>query len=702
MPLDIAMVIPPTLDLNTPYAAGPRLAAYLRRAGHRVHPIDVSLELFLKVYCRAGLTRIFAAVDPTRLATDHEDVYVNRDRYVEIIDDVVAFLQNRSVAPVSRIIRGGFLPEGPSFRTEAVLDSRSAHGRWGKVDLARYLATQMLFDLMYMIREAVCPHYMVNSYGEKLATSMISFDPMASELARPANVIEDMLAEIAADRFPADLDLACMTCPFPGNLLGSLALGRWLAAHRPRTVRALGGGYPSTELRHLQDARIFDHVDLIVLDDGEVALQQICARLEGEVAAPLHNTYQRVDGRVVFHGPAVPPIPFEDFPAPSYAGFPMDRYVHLIYRQSHISRLLSEGTWMKVTAAHGCYWKKCTFCDITLPYIADYEPLSATRLADHMDAMFAETGQSGFHFTDEACPPALLVALAIELLRRGRTYHWWGNIRYDKAFDPDRCRLLAAAGLITVTGGIEAPSDELLPVIAKGVTVQQLVKVLQAFTLANVRTHGYLIYGFPGETNQNVIDGLEVLRQLVRAGLLHSGYHHNLSVTAHSPLGKQPALFKIRLLKDDFAGFAKNDVRFDYEDGVTRHPMMFASLTRAMTAYDRRAHLDLPVTHWFRGIDLPATTVSPTFVADTMKTAHPGLRERGRACWLGGEPRWSRGLLTVRSERGYLVTREAPRALADLLERCHPRNWSGSGPPTANDLPVEWIAPFRQHGMVLV
>jgi hypothetical protein len=32
-------------------------------------------------------------------------------------------------------------------------------------------------------------------------------------------------------------------------------------------------------------------------------------------------------------------------------------------------RLWSDGRWNKLTVAHGCYWKKCSFCDVGLDYI---------------------------------------------------------------------------------------------------------------------------------------------------------------------------------------------------------------------------------------------------------------------------------------------------------------------------------------------
>src|SRR5262249_51116722 len=531
--LKIAMVVPPISDLNTLYSAAPRLAAWLRKLGHAVDQVDLSLELFLRMFSRAGLERLFAALDPRAIRGEAEDVYYNRDRYVRGIDDAVAFLQGRDPAMAHRIVRGDFLPEGPQFRGQSPRARQASFGRWGKVDLARHLVTLMLLDLTQLF-QTISPHLGFVHYAEKLAASTPSFDGLAAELARPPNAIEAMMIEAAAAAIGDDVDLVCFTCPFPGMLMGSLVIGKWLAAERPRARRGLGGGFPSTELRRVEDPRFFDCFDYLVLDDGEGPLERICARLEGRRDVALHRTFTREGGEVVYHELADAAAPrFRELPAPDYTGHRMDRYIHPISSgENPFDRLLNDGPWLKLTAAHGCYWKKCTFCDIHLAYIDDFDPLSARELADQMDALHAQTGLSSFHFTDEAAPPPLMVNLALELLRRGRCYQYWGDIRYDPGLTPPRCRLLAAAGVIAVTGGIEIASDELLPKIEKGITVPQVTKVLQALASAGILTHAYLIYGFPGETLQDTIDSLETLRQLIRAGLLQSGFYHRFSLTA--------------------------------------------------------------------------------------------------------------------------------------------------------------------------
>ena len=699
MALRIAIVVPPTVDLNTPYASAPRLAGWLRSLGHEVVPLDLSIALFHKIFSRRGLERIFAATDPARLKPDSEDVYRDRDRYIRTIDDVIAYARGTDLTAVNRIISGQFLPEGQHFRVDSRATRRRAFGEWGQADHARYLCGLLVMDIAAFIRDTISTHYYLTSYAEKLTEDAPSFDVIEAAL-ESTSIISTLHDEVIAELVPRDVELVCATCPFPGNLLGALQLGRWLARHMPGCRRALGGGYPSTCLRELDEPRVFDYMDYVVLDDGEVPLRQICARIAGSTDE-LHNTFTREHGRVVFHPPTQGSVPFAELPAPDYRDFPLDRYVDFIYRRNHVSRLLSVGRWLKITAAHGCYWKQCTFCDIHLPYINDYDPIPARELADQMDAMHAQTGLSGFHFTDEAAPPNLLVNLALELLRRGRTYQFWGNARYDKAFTPDRCRLLAAAGMVAITGGIEVASDDLLPVISKGVSVRQLVKVLQAFAGAGIRTHGYLIHGFPRETPQSTVNSLEILRQLSHADILHSGFFHALSVTAHAPLGRDPSRFGIKILGPEFKGFARYSLEFEVDDGVRRRQEIFERLQMAVAAFARGEQLERPVADWLP--DMPRTTIAPTFVRDVMAEPHPGA-DKTRVCWLGGTPQWSRGMLTVTGEHGETYTAQAPKDVAELIARCQPSNWSHTKPPSLADIggQEEWLSSLRPVGFVVV
>jgi hypothetical protein len=282
-------------------------------------------------------------------------------------------------------------------------------------------------------------------------------------------------------------------------------------------------------------------------------------------------------------------------------------------------RLWSDGRWNKLTVAHGCYWKKCSFCDVSLDYIARYESASAALLADRIEAIIAETGQTGFHFVDEAAPPKALKALAEELQRRHRAISWWGNIRFEKSFTPELCRQLAESGCIAVSGGLEVASDRLLTLMNKGVSVEQVARVTRAFTDAGILVHAYLMYGFPSQTVQDTVDALEYVRQLFEAGCLQSGFFHRFACTAHSPVGLHPEHYGITLKPPPPGAFARNDVQFVDPTGVD-HDRLGVALNKALYNYMHGIGLDQDVRAWFDD-RVPRPRVARHFIARALAAA---------------------------------------------------------------------------------
>jgi len=125
-----------------------------------------------------------------------------------------------------------------------------------------------------------------------------------------------------------------------------------------------------------------------------------------------------------------------DIGTPDYADLCSDKYLSVLEVANPMHRLWSDG---RLEQTHACPWLllgKCTFCDVTLGYIKRYEPNKPQVICDRMEAIMAKTGYHGFHFTDEAAPPALLRGLAQEILRRKITVVWWTNIRFESSFNP--------------------------------------------------------------------------------------------------------------------------------------------------------------------------------------------------------------------------------------------------------------------------
>lgn len=649
----LLLVTPPMIQLNTPYPATAYLMGFLRLhaadLGLELTQADASLTLFLRLFSAPLLART-ASVLRQRARTVRRRASVpppiahflkHAKRYVDTVGPAIRFLQRRDPTLAFRIVGRAFLPEGPRFEhlsapatgEPAAFDEQllSAFGTLGTTEQARYLASLYIDDLADVWRIGIDPRFELARYGERLAASATSFEPLHEALTGEPTLVDTTLDELTRELITEPPDVVAVTAPFPGNVYGAFRMARTIRAAVPKAKLILGGGWVNTELRSLRDPRVFDYFDYVTLDDGERPLLNLLMRLRGRQAA-LVRTYVRKGSAVVLENDLTQhDIPQRATGIPTYEGLPLDEYVSVMEMLNPMHRFWSDGRWNKITLAHGCYWKKCSFCDVSLDYIGRYDRPGEDIVMQRIRALIAETHESGFHLVDEAAPPAGMRALAKRLIDEKLSITWWGNIRFEKTFTPELCRLLAAAGCVAVSGGLEVASDRLLELMQKGVTVEQVARVTRAFRDAGIMVHAYLMYGFPTETAQDTIDALERVRQLFAAGCVQSAYWHRFAATAHSPIGLHPGEYGITLRPPRNVTFACNDIEFEDPVG-TDHDFLGSGLRKALYNYMHGVGLEADVRGWFepypqgrrRGgrhhghrrspLSVPGTTVPPDLI----------------------------------------------------------------------------------------
>ncbi len=629
----VLSVIPPMTQLNTPYPSTAYLTGFLRSRGLDAVQEDLALGLVLELFSAAGLQAVRECIHAMPVARRSPLVQAfdaEFERYQATVGPTLAFLQGRDPTLGHRINTRGFLPEGPRFNTlDAYVDPNEpeggdplawAFGSLGLQDRARHLATLYLNDLADVLREAVDPRFEFVRYAESLAMSQPSFEPLAQALAAPMNLVDHTLERLtlqAIERHQPDVVL--VSVPFPGAVYAAFRIAQAIKARHPHIHTVLGGGFVNTELRELGEPRVFDHFDAVTLDAGERPLLALLEHFRGKRSqARLARTFVRVDGVVRYIDIGEADVPFSDVGTPTWDGLPLDRYLSLLDMLNPMHRLWSDGRWNKLTVAHGCYWKKCSFCDVSLDYISRYDAASAETLVDRIQAIVQETRQTGFHFVDEAAPPKSLKALAAELQRRQVAISWWGNIRFEKSFTPELCQQLADSGCIAISGGLEVASDRLLKLMKKGVSVEQVARVTRAFSDAGILVHAYLMYGFPTQTVQDTVDALEYVRQLFEAGCIQSGFFHRFACTVHSPVGQHPAEYGVTLAPLPPGAFAKNDVGFIDPTGVD-HDALGVALKKALYNYMHGIGVEEDVRSWFN-VRVPRTTVPKNRIARALAT----------------------------------------------------------------------------------
>ena len=693
MKVSVLFITPPFTQLNTPYPATAYLKGFLNTKNISSYQCDLGIEVLLQLFSSKGLTEMFASIHPNESYSDNvQQILTLKEEYIHCIDDVIRFLQGKNPTIAALIASRNFLPEAGRFQNTT--DLQWAFGAMGIQDKAKHIATLFLEDLSDLICACVDEHFGFSRYAERLGRCANQFDELHIELQKSFSFIEGILIRLLHEKITlTNPDLVALSVPFPGNLFSAFRCAQWIRQNHPHIKIAMGGGFPNTELRSLKEPRVFDYFDFITLDDGEAPIEQILKYINKEIEQnELKRTWLMHEDQVSYIDQGLcKDYKQADTGTPDYSDLLLDQYISAIEVANPMHSLWSDGRWNKLTMAHGCYWGKCTFCDISLDYIRLYEPITARLLCDRMETIIRQTGTNGFHFVDEAAPPALMRELALEILRRKLIVSWWTNIRFEKSFTRDLCLLLKVSGCIAVSGGLEVASDRLLELIQKGVTVAQVARVTRNFTESGIMVHAYLMYGFPTQTVQETVDSLEMVRQFFKLGILQSAFWHRFAMTAHSPIGMNPEQFNVQKIQDSKVQFAENDIDFIDPSGVNHEQFSFG-LKKSLFNYMQGIGLDEPLQNWFEN-KIPQTTINSNAIETIILEPEWSPKKAHAKIYFSGYVRskeviqkskkgrkWEELLITILHKTNQLqiqVAKEKGEWLCALLQDLGTNKWNG-------------------------
>ena len=653
---DLLLITPPFTQLNTPYPATAYLKGFLNTKDISAFQMDLGIEVIHALFKQETFKELFeiAFENDTIISENCQRIYTLREEYLQPLDEVILFLQGKNQTLARQICTDNFLPQASRF--EQLDDMDWAFGSMGMQDKAKHLATLYLEDLSDFVIECIDENFGFSRYAERLGQSANSFDELYKHLQLDVTFIDAITLSILEKRIQeTQPKLVCISVPFPGNLYSAFRSAQYIKENHPTIKISMGGGFPNTELRSLKEIRVFEFFDYITLDDGELPIELLHKHVVTSEDEPtFKRTFLLENNTVVYIDNSLEKdYKQSEVGTPDYANLFLDKYISVIEIANPMHSLWSDGRWNKLTMAHGCYWGKCTFCDISLDYIKIYEPIAAKTLVNRMEELIVQTGENGFHFVDEAAPPALMKALALEILKRKLTVTWWTNIRFEKNFTQDLCSLLKASGCIAVSGGLEVASDRLLKLIDKGVTVEQVAQVTRNFTEANIMVHSYLMYGYPTQTVQETIDSLEMVRQLFELDILQSGFWHQFAMTAHSPVGMNPVEYGITPNYKDIT-FANNDVEFADSTGIDHTKFSFG-LKKSLFNFMHGIGFEVPVEDWF-DFKVPNTTIDPDFINNSLATETIlSTKPNAKVVWLGATPLVSEFTKTKKGQTRHLL-----------------------------------------------
>ena len=683
--MNVVIIQPPLVQLNTAYPSGAYLASFFRQAGHNVKWHDLSILLFSRIFCKEGLQTLFEksekkALDIAQKAQEKGDTATSsnlyrylsqKDVWAQWIDSITAILKdggttNGSISGRELCHRFLFSPHAPrGNRMETYLENLDHEP---SIDDARFLASLALADLADYITVAFDPEFALVRYGESLAISETSFDDITKGIHSPIletfykPVLNEILNDITSTPTENEKLLVCISVPFPGTFTAGLVTAQhFRQKFNDNAFIVMGGGFVNTELRDTEEKGLGNFIDAISYDRGYGSYQALFE--SGLLTKGTCITQQQkplFKLRLFTNDIIIAPLNEKDDEqakmmqefengktseiVPDYSDIDFSQYPRMTDDTNPMQRIWSDGTWIKAYLAHGCYWHQCAFCDVTLDYVASYRMTHIQNLFYGLKEQTAKHGVYGIHFVDEAMPPKAMEQFASLNAQNGNSISFWGNIRFEKVFSRDIADFLSYGGLIGVSGGIEIATGSGLDDIHKGTDIHSIVNACCAFKEAGILVHAYMIYGYWKERAQDLINSMETLRQFYEAGLLDSSFWHKFTLTRHSRIykewqeGKHPELQPI--FPKNTGLFAKNGLHFE---GEQKSQKFGNGLNAALTSWMHGEALDAPVGSWFN-FKTPLPTIPQDYIEKAITTyehkrdsAYKSPVKLEKCWWLAGQ-----------------------------------------------------------------
>lgn len=715
--LNTVIIQPPLVQLNTPYPSGAYLCDFFKKIYAekkicgKVEWFDLSNDFFHSIFCKQGISKIFEKTFSKALAI--------ADRYEASGDDNTPFQLRRFLSQseswknwidqIIAIVCPGTSAGKISGREFAHEFIRSAHvPRANRVeqylsglthdvstDDAQILSSLALADLADYITLVYDNNFALIRYAEHLATSTAKFEDAESGLSSPSLVdfYEPLLLE-KLSAYKGTPVVFGISIPFPGCFEAALFTAKIIRREfGSDALIAFGGGYINTELRELTEKRLFNYCDFLSYDKGYGSFINIYEELskipllysdeekttdEKLSKKPfdlksVFNGTEYYNTSYLFNGTIVKPASkrSDEYKSissqerklihtvtPDYSSIDFSKYPRLSDDKNPMHRIWNDGAWLKAYLAYGCYWHRCAFCDTTLDYVKDYCPTNVDNLYNSLSVQAEKSGVFGIHFVDEACPPVALQNFALKNIARkekATPLTFWGNIRFEKTFSRDLADLLSNGGLTAVSAGIEIATGTGLDAVNKGTDMKNIVSACCAFKEAGILIHSYMIFGFWSQSEQDLIDSMETLRQLFEAELLDSAFWHKFTLTLHSRIyeeykaGKYP---KLKIFPQKESQFAKNDLHYEGEEKSEKYS---APLNSALELWMHGEKLNKPVESYFP-FKMPKPSIAKDYINSLIASyeeerdkafcclPNPGSKEK--CVWLGGVP------LLLKSQNG--------------------------------------------------
>ena len=505
--MDLLIVSPPVANFGQATSGISVLTAALRARGWRVRQWDLAIDAFHHFHSPAYLQ---GRAEIVLAESQDEPLRQAAIQVVDRIEEAKKALQTPGVEHERDRMRWAF----ETINNAGIVMTAASKGRY----------------------EHDFRHFGVNS-------AFRSFAHLEEALSDPdQNPYLEYMEETVIPRLRREPPRAVgISLTYFSQVMPGFTLVRKIREHLPEIPIVVGGAY-LTAVEH-DVGRIpasLIPADAIIVHDGEDALAAWLDAVLGRSRSPQSvpncylpaGTFVRSDAQEPTHTD----LDTLQIPMWTSDGLELDRYLVPRYP-------------IPLPLSRGCYWGRCSYCNISCQTLASYRTRPIEKAIEDMRTAMEQTGSNWFDLPVDSYRPQDLHNLALAILEAGLEVEWGAEVLLDPKFRDEVIADLARSGCRTLRFGLESASVETLKAMNKPSRPDSARRILKACKDIGIQTAAMLIAGFPSEgqadlnqtfdylcDNRDVIDFLTI---------------HQYCLVPGSPMANDPIRFGILPLKPE-------------------------------------------------------------------------------------------------------------------------------------------------------
>jgi ribosomal peptide maturation radical SAM protein 1 len=381
--------------------------------------------------------------------------------------------------------------------------------------------------------------HMIEDLADGLSHFGLSSDELREKLLRIRGVDVPAYLDSLVGTFPwEEVAVVGFTSTFQQNA-ASFALARRLKQRHPHIVTVFGGANFDSEMGP-ELVRTVDCIDVAVIGEGDETFPRLLSALEaGTDLDTVPGLAYRQDQRVKVTSPRPATVRLDDLPAPDY-----EEYFQHAEDLGVLPRVGHRNVWLPIETARGCWWgakHHCTFCGLNGTAMS-FRSKSPERVLDELARQAKRYRSFRFESVDNIMDPAYLTKLLPVLVEDETGYEIFYEVKAN--LRRDQLRLMAQAGVTHIQPGIESLSSNVLHLMRKGIRAAQNVNLLRWAQYYDIHVDWNLLWGFPGETEQDYTEQATVIPYLLH--LSPPGSANRVRLERFSPLFTEHDVFRFR------------------------------------------------------------------------------------------------------------------------------------------------------------